>query len=147
MEKQMFCKTIILTFCLLQPRPRDQSQWTNVSHGKNQFLGERNLRTTREFYIYMVIYWLLWSFIKTSILFFAFGFSLTTTHKSQNYKGMERAFFKLLTTASTCFTDTLDISWAITAESWPLRIGNSRTRSAVCTIKHIINGLKSFTLF
>ena len=47
--------TAIFTFCLLQPRTRDQSEWTNVSHSKAQFLVERNLRSSQDFYINMVI--------------------------------------------------------------------------------------------
>ena len=51
--KQMI---FIFTFCLLQPRPGDQSQCTTVSHSKSQFLAEKNLRSAREVCIYTVIY-------------------------------------------------------------------------------------------
>ena len=55
-EKKMLWATFIFTFYFLQPRTRDQIEYTNVSHGNAQFLAWRNLRLTRDFYIYMVIY-------------------------------------------------------------------------------------------
>ena len=55
-EKQMIWKTIIFTFCLLQPWIRDPSESTNVSHSKSQFLAARNLRSIGDFYIYKDIY-------------------------------------------------------------------------------------------
>ena len=45
-----------------------ETQCTNVSCCKSQFLAQRNLRLTRDFYIYTVIYKLFWNFIRTSIL-------------------------------------------------------------------------------
>ena len=48
LEKQMISKTIIFSFCLLQPRTCDQSECVNVSHSKAQFLAGRNLRSTRD---------------------------------------------------------------------------------------------------
>ena len=42
----MIWKTIIFTFCLLQTRTHDQSECTNVSHSKAQFLPWGNLRST-----------------------------------------------------------------------------------------------------
>ena len=51
-EKQMIGKTITFTFCLLQPRTRDQSECTNVSHDKAQFLAETNFEiNTRILYL------------------------------------------------------------------------------------------------
>ena len=39
-------KTIIFTFWLLQPWTSNQSEWTNISYSRVQFLAERNLRLT-----------------------------------------------------------------------------------------------------
>ena len=63
-EKQ----TIILTFCLLQPYAPDQSECTNVSHIKVQFLAEENLRSTLYFYIYIVICKAFEDFMRINIL-------------------------------------------------------------------------------
>ena len=41
--KEVIWKTVIFTFCLLQPRTRDQSECTDVSDSKTQFLAKRNL--------------------------------------------------------------------------------------------------------
>ena len=43
-DVQMISKTIIFTFCLLQPRRLDQSECKNVSHCKAQLPAERNFR-------------------------------------------------------------------------------------------------------
>ena len=45
MEKQMVWNRLLFffTFCLLQPRPRDQCECTNISLSKTQFLAERIL--------------------------------------------------------------------------------------------------------
>ena len=41
---------------LYASRTRDQSEYTNVSHSKVQFLAERNLRSSQDSYIHIVIY-------------------------------------------------------------------------------------------
>ena len=61
--------------------------------------------------------------------FFLSVFSFTKMHESQNCRGMWRAF---LLTPHYLFHKLhrhLDISWAITAESSPVHIASSRTRS------------------
>ena len=52
----MIRKNIIFTFSLLQLGQRDQCECINVSHSKVQFLAERNLRSTRDVCVYVVIY-------------------------------------------------------------------------------------------
>ena len=64
----MIWKTVIFTFCLLQPWTRDSSESTNVSHSKFQFLGAINLRLKQDFYIYIVIYKPFKDFIRISIV-------------------------------------------------------------------------------
>ena len=53
MEKLIIWKTITFNFCLHQPRSREQSECTNVCRSKTRFLALKNLRSTRELYIYM----------------------------------------------------------------------------------------------
>ena len=49
----MIWKYIIFTFCLFQPRTRDQSECRNVSHGKAQFLAEKKFEiNTRLLHLY-----------------------------------------------------------------------------------------------
>ena len=64
----MIWKTVIFTFCLLQPWTRDSSESANVSHCKFQFLAARNFRLKREFYIYIVIYKPFKDFTRISIV-------------------------------------------------------------------------------
>ena len=45
-----------------------ESQCTNIGHSKSQFLAKRDLRSIRDFYIYMVIYKHFSNFIRTSTL-------------------------------------------------------------------------------
>ena len=59
--------------------------------------------------------------------FFLSGFSFTNIHDSQDGRGRGRLFLQLLSITSTC--RYLDISWVITAESSPLHIASSRTRT------------------
>ena len=67
MKDLMIWRTIIFTFCLLQSQTRDQSKCKNFSHSKAQFLAERNLRSTRDFYIYIMIYKPFLDFIRIKI--------------------------------------------------------------------------------
>ena len=49
----MIRKTIIFIFCLFQSQTRDQSEYTNVSHGKAQFLAEKKIEiNTKNLYLY-----------------------------------------------------------------------------------------------
>ena len=66
----------------------------------------------------------------TVIYIYIYRFSFTNIHESQHSRGRGRAFFYLLTTTSTHpLHRHLDISWAITAESSPLHIASSQTRT------------------
>ena len=46
----MIWKVYVLSFFLLQPWTRDQSESTNVSHSKTQFLAERNMRSNLSYF-------------------------------------------------------------------------------------------------
>ena len=67
--------------------------------------------------------------IDDDTFFFLPGFSLTNIHEPQDRKGRERVHLQLLTTTSNSLTEHLDISRKITAESSPLHIASSRTRT------------------
>ena len=75
------------------------------------------------------------SFLKVGYLmdpFFFFllsGFSFTNIHESQDCRGRGRACFYLLTTNFHLLHRHLDISRLITAESLPLHIASSQTRT------------------
>ena len=60
---------------------------------------------------------------------FFFIWIFTNIHNSQDSWGRGRVSLKLLSTTSTCFKDTLDISWEIIVESLPLHISSSQTQA------------------
>ena len=70
-----------------------------------------------------ILYWSLVFFFFRSVFFF------TTIHESQDCKGRGRAFFLTPHYHFYRFHRHLDISRVITAESSPLHIGSSRTRT------------------